>query len=351
MYHGTLHTLLFQYKSNEVCNFLISSAMFFLKEFHVDGLRIGELGGILYLNYGKDNGDYQPNIYGGPENLEGIEFLKCLNQVVKKQVPGIITIAEDTTDWPEVTGNAKNSLGFTYKWNGAFRQDILHYLSFDPYFRSYHHNELTQSMMYHYSEQYIMNYSHDMMIHTDKSVLEFFPGTDLEKLANWKLAIGFLFSHPGKKHLFEMENIETEQLKLYIYAWNQLYRKKSALYSMDFTKEGFEWINEMNHNQCTISFLRKSESGEALLFIANFANILYEKYEVGVEFEGKYKELLNSDQKNFGGENRINKRVLVSRKISKDGRNDSIKLRLAPLSCTILEYQKEVTYEVVKSIV
>ena len=351
MYHGTLHTLLFQYKSNEVCNFLISSALFFLKEFHVDGLRIGELGGILYLNYGKGDGAYQPNIYGGPENLEGIDFLRRLNQIIKKQVPGVITIAEDTTDWPEVTGGSKNSLGFTYKWNESFRQDIMHYLSFDPYFRSYHHNELTQSMTYHYSERFILNFSHEMSIYAEKSMLEYFPGSEAERKANWRLAIGYMFSHPGKKHMYQMNQITSKQFISYLNAWNYLYCSKKALYTSDYIIEGFEWINEMNQDQCTISFFRKSESGEVLLFIANFANVLYERYEIGVEQEGKYKELLNSDHELFGGENRINKRVLMSKKNPKDGRNYSIKLRLAPLSCTILEYQKEVSYEMVESIV
>ena len=360
MYHGKLHTLLFQYQRNEVRNFLFSSAFYFLREFHIDGLRIGELGSILYLNYGKPEGYYTPNIYGGPENLEGIDFLRQLNTLIQKELQGVITIAEDSTDWPMVTENSKDGLGFTYKWNNGFHQDMKDYLSYDPYFRAHHHQNLIQSMTYHYGEHYILNYSHDMVIHENSSYLELLPGTEKEKLQNWKLALGYLFALPGKKHLFMgqdfgsnlpfhgkryftdyvMSQPEEKSMKKYLSKWNELYTTKEAFYQLDYVNDGFAWINEINRNDCTISFLRKADSEKFLIFIANFANVYYEKYEIGVPVSGNYKEIINSDMTEFAGENRINKRILKSKDKEKDGRKQSIRLRLAPLSCLVMEYRK-----------
>lgn len=319
---------------------------------------------MLYLDYGKNPGEWVANIYGGHENLEAVEFLKHLNSIFKGRKDGAILIAEESTAWPKITGSVKeDGLGFDYKWNMGWMNDFLEYMKYDPYFRSHHYKELTFSMLYAYSEDFILVFSHDEVVHGKGSMAGKMPGMSLEdKFANLRTAYGFMMGHPGKKLLFMgqdfgqldewNENVQLEwelldypihgRMKEYVKELNHLYRSYPALYKKDYQPDGFEWVNCMDSANNIVSFIRKTDKKEeTLLFICNFAPVLHEKYIMGVPFEGKYKEIFNSDAVKFGGSGKGNPRMKTSREEDSDGRKHAITVQVPPMSICIFSCTPE----------
>ena len=360
--HPHWGTLIYNYGRPQVSNFLIANALYWADKFHADGIRMDAVASMLYLDYGKNPGEWVPNIYGGNENLEAVEFLKHLNSIFKKRTKGAVLIAEESTAWPQITGDVKDgSLGFDYKWNMGWMNDFIGYMQYDPYFRCYHYGELTFSMLYAYSEDFILVFSHDEVVHGKGSMAGKMPGDTLEaKFANLRAAYGFMMTHPGKKLLFmgqdmgqisewnENESIPWNLLEYdihrqtrdYVRRLNELYRSHPALYQLDFHPDGFEWIDCISSQENIVVFLRKTRKPEeTLLVLCNFAPVAHEKYRVGVPFHGKYKEIFNSDSAEFGGSGMVNSRAKTSRKEECSGREESIVIDLAPLgfqvfSCT-----------------
>ena len=356
--HPHWGTLIYNYGRPGVTNFLIANALFWADKYHADGIRMDAVASMLYLDYGKNDGEWVPNIYGGNENLEAMEFLKHLNSVFKGRKDGTVIIAEESTAWPMITGDPKEGgLGFNYKWNMGWMNDFTNYMRCDPLFRKNNYGELTFSMLYAYSEDFVLVFSHDEVVHGKGSMIGKMPGETLEKKAeNLRAAYAFMMGHPGKKLLFmgqeyaqtaewnEGASLEWELLEYpvhknmqdYVKALNRLYREHPALYEMDYDPDGFEWINCSYQNESMIIFLRKSrKSEETLLFICNFDNMEHEKFRVGVPFHGKYKEIFNTDAKDFGGEGRVNGRVKTSRKLEWDEKDDSIEVYIPPMSVSI----------------
>lgn len=366
--HPHWGTLIYNYGRPQVSNFLIANALYWAEKFHADGIRMDAVASMLYLDYGKQDGEWVPNIYGGNENLEAVEFLKHLNSIFKKKHPGAVLIAEESTSWPQVTGDVKEgSLGFDYKWNMGWMNDFLGYMQYDPYFRCHHYGELTFSMLYAYSEDFVLVFSHDEVVHGKGSMAGKMPGETLEaKYSNLRAAYGYMMTHPGKKLLFmgqdfgqmsewnENESLPWDllkydkhsQTKAYVKALNELYYNTPALYAKDFHPDGFQWINCTSSKDNIVVFLRKTDRPEeTLLVTCNFAPVTHEKFQVGVPFAGKYKEILNSEDKKFGGSGIGNSRIKASKKKEADGREDSIEITLAPLgvqifSCTPVKEKK-----------
>ena len=356
--HPHWGTLIYNYGRPQVSNFLIANALYWAEKFHADGIRMDAVASMLYLDYGKQDGEWIPNIYGGNENLEAVEFLKHLNSIFKKKHPGAVLIAEESTAWPQVTGDVKEgSLGFDYKWNMGWMNDFLGYMQYDPYFRCHHYGELTFSMLYAYSEDFVLVFSHDEVVHGKGSMAGKMPGETLEaKYSNLRAAYGYMMTHPGKKLMFmgqdfgqmsewnENESLPWDllkydkhsQTKAYVKALNELYYNSPALYEKDFHPDGFQWINCTSSKDNIVVFLRKSDRPEeTLLVTCNFAPVTHEKFRVGVPFAGKYKEILNSEDKKFGGSGIGNSRIKASKKKEADGREDSIEITLAPLGVQI----------------
>jgi len=359
--HPHWGTLIYNYGRPQVSNFLIANALFWVEKYHADGIRMDAVASMLYLDYGKNDGEWVANIYGGNENLEAVEFLKHLNSVFKKKKNGALLIAEESTAWPEVTGDVEaGCLGFDYKWNMGWMNDFTTYMKYDPYFRNYHYGELTFSMVYAYSEQFILALSHDEVVHEKGSMISKMPGDTLEvKAANLRAAYGFMLTHPGKKLLFmgqdfaqvrewnekfglDWELLEQPlhaRMKKYVKAINHLYLTKPALYELDYDTAGFEWINCVSDQENIIAFLRKARKKEdTLLVICNFAPVLHEKFKVGVPYKGKYKEIFNSEAKEFGGCGEVNSRIKQSKAEECDERPNSILVKVAPLGVSIFQY-------------
>lgn len=358
--HPHWGTLIYNYGRPEVSNYLIANALFWVEKYHADGIRMDAVASMLYLDYGKNDGEWIANMYGGKENLEAIEFMKHLNSIMKKRNPGVLSIAEESTAYPLITGDLnEDGLGFDLKWNMGFMNDYIDYIRNDPYFRSYHHGELTFSMIYTYSEKFMLVFSHDEVVHGKATMIGKMPGEREDKFANLRLTYAYMMSHPGKKLLFMGQDIgefdewnegrcvqwhlrdvpEHEGIASLMKALNKLYRSKEALYLLDDTPEGFEWINNISANDCYLTFLRKGlKKEDTLLIVANFSGIAKE-ITTGVPYEGKYKEILNTDAVAFGGSGIVNPRVKQSKKKEWDDREDSVTVKLAPLSLSILQYQ------------
>ena len=365
--HPHWGTLIYNYGRPQVSNFLISNALYWAKEFHADGIRMDAVASMLYLDYGKNAGEWIANMYGGNENLEAVEFLKHLNSIFARDTEGAVLIAEESTAWPKVSGDENDGgLGFDFKWNMGWMNDFLDYMQCDPYFRHDHYGELTFSMLYAYSEKFVLVFSHDEVVHGKGSMAGKMPGdTQEKKFANLRTAYGFMMGHPGKKLLFmgqdfgqmdewnEKESLEWgllkydvhSQMKDYVKALNHLYRTQPALYKMDYEPEGFEWINCTYNDENIVIFERKTDkSEETLLFVCNFVPVEHEKFRLGVPFAGKYKEILNSDAKQFGGSGMVNPRVKMSKKEEWDARENSIVINLAPMSVAVFSctpYEEE----------
>ena len=315
--HPDWGTKIYNYGRPEVKNFLIANALFWIEECHVDGLRVDAVASMLYLDYGKNDGQWVANKYGGNQNLEAIEFFKHLNTVVLGRNHGTVMIAEESTAWPKVTGKAEDDgLGFSLKWNMGWMNDFLEYMKLDPYFRKFNHNKMTFSMTYAYSEKYVLVISHDEVVHLKKSMLEKMPGEPDDKFKNLKAAYTFMFCHPGKKLLFMGQEFgqlrewseereldwfllgeeKHRDLKDFVKALLKMYRKYPALYGMDTDPSGFEWINADDGDRSIYSFVRKSPTGRNnLLVICNFTPMDRPDYRVGVPKKKQYTQLLDEN--------------------------------------------------------
>ena len=321
--HPDWGTKVFNYEMNEVKNFLIANALYWIEEFHVDGLRVDAVASMLYLDYGRESGQWIPNKFGGNKNLEAIEFFKHLNSVLLGRNPGAVTIAEESTAWPMVTGSPEeDGLGFSFKWNMGWMNDFLEYMKLDPYFRKGAHNMMTFAMTYAYSENYILVLSHDEVVHLKRSMINKMPGEYEEKFANLKAAYAFMLGHPGKKLLFMgqefaqlqewseareldwylLEQDQHRELQAFVKALLHLYQKHPALYELDTHPDGFQWINANDGYRSIFSFMRFDKARKKnLLFVCNFTPVERPDYRVGVPKKKQYKLVLDSDAAEFGG--------------------------------------------------
>ncbi len=321
--HPDWGTKIFNYGKTEVKNFLIANVLFWLREFHIDGIRVDAVASMLYLDYGKQDGQWVPNIYGGNKNLEAIEFFKHLNSLIHGSYPGFLTIAEESTAWPKVTGDVEDDgLGFSFKWNMGWMHDFCEYMKLDPYFRKSNHYAMTFAMSYNNSENYILPLSHDEVVHLKCSMLNKMPGYHVDKFANLRDGYTFMFGHSGKKLLFMGQDFAQERewseareldwfllgedlnksMQNYVRELLHLYRKFPCLWEIDNDWEGFEWMNADDADRSTYSFVRRSKKDKKrLLFVVNMTPMRWEKYRVPVPVKKKYKLLLNSDDEQFGG--------------------------------------------------
>lgn len=344
--HPDWGTKIFDYGKNEVKNFLIANAMFWIREFHVDGLRVDAVASMLYLDYGKEDGQWIPNKYGGNKNLEAIELFKHLNSVVIGSNPGVMMIAEESTAWPKVTDIPENDgLGFTFKWNMGWMHDFCNYMKLDPILRRDNHYKMTFAMSYNYSENYILVLSHDEVVHLKCSMLNKMPGYYVDKFANLRAGYTYMFGHCGKKLLFmgqdfgqDSEWSEAKELdwglleddlhagmKAYVGELLKLYSKYPSLYNMDYDTKGFRWINADDTYKSIYSFVRYSATGKNnMLFVLNFTPIARDDYRVGVPENKKYRLILNSDEKRFGGSGREQEEYYVADEMEWDGQEFSI---------------------------
>jgi len=370
-FHPHWGTLIYNYGRPQVSNYLIANALFWVEKYHADGIRMDAIASMLYLDYGKNDGEWVANIYGGHENLEAIEFIKHLNSIMKRHHPGVLSIAEESTAFPLITGDLnKGGLGFDLKWNMGFMNDYLNYIKYDPYFRSHHHGELTFSLIYAYSEKFILVFSHDEVVHGKGTLAGKMPGDKEAKLANLRLTYAYMITHPGKKLLFmgqdlgefdewnEERRVEWELLTQPEHAGinalmkdlNHLYRAHKALYEWDDVAEGFEWINAISGEETYLTYLRRGSVREdILLVVANFAGAAQE-ITVGVPYEGKYKEILNTDDIKYGGAGLVNTRIKKAEDREWDDRDQSVTVKMAPLSLSILQFVPYTEEELTKVI-
>lgn len=346
-FHPGLNTATFQYGRPQVSNFLTANALFWLEKYHVDGLRMDAVSNMLYLDYGKQNREWIPNMYGSNENLEAWEFLRKVNSLIKERFPGVLTIASEEAAAPLVTAEpSEGGLGFCMKWNNGFVKDYLDYIGQDPIYRRFHHNTLTFSMVYQYTENYVTAFSHESLPEGMYSLLERMPGDAAQKLAGLRLTLAYQFVHPGKKLVFcggekgkdqEELSIADAQLRSLLKRLNELYRTVPALYDLDTLSEGFSWINSMGAKEGILSFARNSKNGSSVLVAMNFSGIPMD-LTTGVPVAGKFKEILNTDDKAFGGTGIVNVRAKRTKAKECDGFDHSITIKLAPLSLSVLQY-------------
>ncbi|HUM83138.1 MAG TPA: 1,4-alpha-glucan branching enzyme [Lachnospiraceae bacterium] len=335
--HPMWGSRLYNYGRPQVRNFLISNAIFWMKEYHADGLRMDGCSSMLRLDYGRANGEWIPNIYGSYENLDGIEFLKHLNSVFKKNFPEGILIMEEDVDWPDTTGALDDGhLGFDFKWNLHFTQDMLHYLSMTPEERVKSHEILMLGMLHHYLEHYIISLSRGIGMFDGEKLRADVYGSKPEKDASLRCAYAYLFAHPGKKLLTDRETFSDGFFSVLL----GLYKNEKAFYELDYDESGFEWINMTDDVNCVLTFMRKAGDPKDIIIAAcNFSEKKFDRYCIGVPFEGKYKEIFNTDGAGYGGSGFVNPRARISAKQECDERENSIAIRLAPLSVSFFKYQ------------
>ena len=358
--HPDWGTKVFDFGKSEVKNFLIANALFWIEQFHVDGLRVDAVASILYLDYGREAGQWVPNIYGGNKNLEAIEFFKHLNSVVLGRNHGTMMIAEESTAWPKVTGKPEeDGLGFSMKWNMGWMHDFLEYMKLDPYFRQYNHNKMTFSMTYAYSEKYILVLSHDEVVHLKCSMINKMPGEYDDKFANLKAGYSFMLGHPGKKLLFMGQDFgqfrewseareldwyllgeeKHQQLQNYVQALLKLYKGNQSLYQLDQDPKGFEWVNADDNTRSIFSFVRHNESGRNnLLFVINFTPVARPDYRVGVPRKKQYQLVLNSDDAAFGGSGKAQPEIYRAVKQECDGRPFSFAYDLPAYGVAVFKF-------------
>lgn len=355
--HKEWGTYVFNYGRKEVSNFLIANALFWIKEYHIDGIRVDAVASMLYLDYFRNEGEWIPNKYGGRENLEAVEFLKHMNSVIKGAYEGVLTFAEESTEWEGVTKGAdRNGLGFSFKWNMGWMNDFLEYMKKDPIYRKYHHNNLTFGITYAYSENFVLVLSHDEVVHMKGSMIGKMPGDIWQKFANLRAAYGFMYAYPGKKLLFMgndigqysewneaksidwhvLENDFNCKLNLFLQDLFKLYKKEPAFWERDTYPEGFEWIECDDAENSVVSFVRHGANVEDLIvIICNFTPKTVEGYDVGVPYEGYYKEILNSDDEKYGGSGVINKKAVRSKKEHCNRCANKITINLPPLATSV----------------
>ncbi|GJM33002.1 MAG: 1,4-alpha-glucan branching enzyme GlgB [Saprospiraceae bacterium] len=358
-FHPDWKSAIFNYGRNEVRSFLVSNALFWLDRYHADGLRVDAVASMLYLDYSRDEGQWIPNQYGGNENLEAISLLREFNEAVYKEYPDTVTIAEESTAWsgvsrPTYTGG----LGFSQKWMMGWMHDTLKYFKQDPIHRRYHHNDITFSLVYAYSENFMLPLSHDEVVHGKGSLMQRMPGDEWQRFANLRLLFGYMFTHPGTQLLFmgaefgqtSEWNIEDglawklleykfhKGAQQWVKTLNEFYKSRPAFYENQFDQEGFEWIDLGDHENSVLSYMRKGKNpDETLIVICNFTPVIRQDYRIGLPGTGNWKEVLSSDSKDFGGTGLNHNAKLKTEKEPWHGRTHSLKLALPPLSVIVLE--------------
>lgn len=357
--HPDWGTKIFNYAKTEVKNFLIANALYWIKEFHIDGLRVDAVASMLYLDYGRESGNWLPNQYGGNENLDAIEFFKHLNSIIANLNMGVMTIAEESTAWPKITAPVEDGgLGFSFKWNMGWMHDFCEYMKLDPLFKKNNHHALTFAMSYNSSENYILPLSHDEVVHLKCSMVNKMPGYQIDKYANLRTGYTFMFGHCGKKLLFMGQEFGQERewseareldwfllseplnkgLQDYVKELLNLYRKNKAMYEIDNSWDGFEWVNADDAERSTYSFIRKSADGKKkLLFVLNMTPIFREEYAVGVPTSKIVKLVLNSDEERFGGNGHSIPATITPKPFKCDNKDYTLNFDLPPFSSVIFE--------------
>ncbi len=357
--HPDWGTHIFNYGRYEVRNFLISNALFWFEKYHIDGLRVDAVASMLYLDYGRKQGEWLPNKWGGKENVDAIEFLRQLNTTVFHYYPGIMMIAEESTSWALVSKPPYvGGLGFSFKWNMGWMNDYLRYISMDPIYRRYHHNNLTFSIMYAFSENFILVLSHDEVVHGKCSMINKMPGDYWQKFAGLRVSYGYMYGHPGKKLLFmggefgqfiewdykkslDWHLLDYEmhkKLQKYIKDLNTLYKNEKAFYEVDFSSEGFEWIDCNDSEHGVISFIRRGKDWQnMLIFVCNFTPVVYDNYRIGAPYNLFYEEIFNSDSEIYGGNNVGNLGGIQAEELGFHNKLHSLTLKIPPLAIIILK--------------
>jgi len=359
--HQDWGTYIFNFGRNEVRNFLIANALYWIQEFHLDGLRVDAVASMLYLDYSRREGEWLPNRFGGNENIEAIDFLKTLNTEIHAQAPGALLMAEESTSWPMVSRPTwMGGLGFSMKWNMGWMNDTLDYFSQDPVHRSYQHNKLTFSQMYAYYENFILPLSHDEVVHLKRSLAGKMPGDDWQKLANVRLLFGYMMTHPGKKLLFmggefaqwtEWDCVKPlnwslcddpshRGVQLLLRDLNHLYCREKSLHGYDFEAQGFEWIDCNDHTHSVLSYIRQAQ-GEQLVCLFNFTPVVRDGYRIGLPRSGRYREVLNTDAELYGGSNVGLQGGLISEAVPWMGRSCSAQVTLPPLGLIVLKWEDD----------
>ncbi|MBJ6368421.1 1,4-alpha-glucan branching protein GlgB [Snuella sedimenti] len=360
-YHQDWKSLIFNYGRNEVRSFLISNAIFWLDQYHADGLRVDAVASMLFLDYSREDGQWEPNIYGGRENLEAIAFLKELNEEVYRSFPDVQTIAEESTAFPGVSKPVfLGGLGFGMKWMMGWMHDTLQYFSKDPIYRKYHQNDITFSLAYAFTENFMLPLSHDEVVYGKKSILGRMPGDEWQRFANLRLLYGYMFTHPGTKLLFmgsefgqyaewnfegslDWNLLDFEPHKKFqnfYKALNMLYKSTPALYENAFNHDGFEWISYDDHENCVMAYIRKGKTPEETVVVTcNLTPTVREKYIIGLPYKGKLEELFNSDAEVFGGSGIANSKAIATKRSSWHGKKHSAEVTLAPLAISIFKYK------------
>lgn len=358
--HADWGTRIFDFGKNEVISFLVSSAAFFFDKYHIDGLRVDAVASMLYLDYGRKSGQWRPNIYGGRENLEAVAFLKYLNESIFREYNHALMIAEESTAWPLVTKPVSvDGLGFNFKWNMGWMNDILRYSSLDGLSRKFNHDLITFSMFYAFSENFVLPISHDEVVHGKKSLLDKMPGSYEEKFKGLKAFLGYMYSHPGKKLLFmgqefgqfiewdEKKQLDWflldydahRQLHAYVRELNRVYKENSPLWEIDYSWEGFNWLVSDDNSNSVVAFERIDRSGERIIAICNFTPVTRENYRIGVEKRGSLSYLIRSECKEFGGEAADTEKRIYTKKVPMHGKDNSFEITLPGLSCIYLKYK------------
>ncbi len=355
--HKDWGTLIFNFGRNEVRNFLIASALFWLDQYHLDGLRVDAVASMLYLDYSREEGEWRPNKFGGRENLEAVEFLKQFNHLIHERFPGAVTMAEESTSWPMVSRPTYlGGLGFTMKWNMGWMNDTLAFNAREPIHRQYHHHDLTFSMVYAFTENFILPFSHDEVVHGKGSMTKKQPGDDWQKFANLRSLYAYMFTHPGKKLLFmglefgqweewnfdqsldwhQAEFMPHKGLQLLVRDMNRLYREVPALHEVDFEHHGFEWLDCNDAEHSTLSYIRKDKHGGQVIVVLNLTPVPREGYRLGMSQPGQYNEVLNTDAEIYGGSNMGNAGIVRSEDVPWMNKQHSVVLTLPALSCLVL---------------
>lgn len=360
-----LGTINFDLGRPEVRSFLISNALYWFREYHIDGLRIDSVSNMIYLDYKRGKWEWVPNIYGRNGNLEGIQFVKDLNEIIHNEFPNVMMIVEEAKDsWPNVCSSIGNEgLGFSFKWNIRWMSHILEYIKLDPICRKYHHADLTSSMMYNYSENFILPISHNEVVYNKKSLIDKMWGDYWTKFAGLRLFYSYMIGHPGKKLMFmgnefgqfnewkEYESLQWElidkypmhkSIQVFFKDLNHIYKDNKALWELDYDPEGFKWIDENNNNQSIISFIRRGRRKEdTLIFVSNFTPVVYYDYKIGVPYKGVYEEVLNTDHKKYGGSGQIIEDKLFSEDEESHNFENSIKIKVPPMATVVLKIKFE----------
>jgi 1,4-alpha-glucan branching enzyme len=358
--HPDWGTYVFNFGRKEVRNFLVANAVYWLEEFHIDGLRVDAVASMLYLDYSREDGEWSPNVYGGRENLEAVSFLQEMNATCYRRVPGAITIAEESTSWPGVTRPTHlGGLGFGFKWNMGWMHDSLGYIQNDPVHRQYHHQQMTFSLVYAYSENYILPISHDEVVHGKGSLLRKMPGDRWRQLANLRSYLAYMWAHPGKQLLFMgsefaqesewaesreldwwlLEHVEHKGVQSLVRDLNRVYAETSALWELDTDPSGFGWIDANDANNNVFSFIRRAADGSMLACVANFAAVPHENYRIGLPTEGTWTEILNTDAESYYGSGVGNLGAVIAGGQSWHGQPVSATLRVPPLGTLWLRFE------------